>query len=220
MPGGSVSQGMETQNDGKLGPAEEYNSIPKMVLRAPRPTKMDIPTVTIPLDHQRQVNVMPEGGMEFASQQEKSEFDEFYSEALAGNFMAMNIVGFSYEKGKGVEKNLGLAKMWYDKASLIGNDAPRKALTQLEGPRNVTDSTDVPEGGSFQLRGKKPSINLLIKQSPSVVFDASAIKIDKDATEYSGLSFKECADLGLLSNQKVVLLRDDEKGYIFSYESD
>lgn len=74
---------------------------------------------------------MPEGGISYAAEKEKSGFELFYSRAMAGDGRAMDVVGCLYEKGKGVAKNLDLAKMWYEKAISSGNDASKKSLGRL-----------------------------------------------------------------------------------------
>lgn len=79
---------------------------------------------------------MPEGGLSYAGaditdSDEESEFENILKLANTGNPAAMDIIGYKYEKGRGVEKNLFLAKMWYEKALSNGNEAPRKAYTRV-----------------------------------------------------------------------------------------
>lgn len=77
---------------------------------------------------------MPEGGRTYArdsDSDEKKVFENMLCEANTGDNRAMDILSYKYEKGQGVEKDLYLAKMWYEKALADGNQAPRKAYTRL-----------------------------------------------------------------------------------------
>ncbi len=137
LPGlATVVHGMDDrQNELKCGPA------PSEITRA----KGQGPVRTINIGqglgivHEggslaRMRQCMPEGGLTYARDSDSDEekvLENMLCEANAGNNRAMDIIGYKYEKGQGVEKDLYLAKMWYEKALADGNQAPRKAYTRL-----------------------------------------------------------------------------------------
>ncbi|MCA9817971.1 MAG: SEL1-like repeat protein, partial [Cyanobacteria bacterium HKST-UBA01] len=53
-------------------------------------------------------------------------------------------LGLLYEKGIGVEKDLGEAKNWYKKASDSGSELAKEALARLDGG---AEGSDVKTGG-------------------------------------------------------------------------
>ena len=51
--------------------------------------------------------------------------------AEAGNYHAMEHLGYLYEKGLGVTQDYAQARQWYQKAAEAGNAGARQALSRL-----------------------------------------------------------------------------------------
>ncbi|MCI2056586.1 MAG: hypothetical protein LKJ86_05500 [Oscillibacter sp.] len=61
--------------------------------------------------------------------------DYYLSAAKLGDALAYTNIGYLYEKGQGVKKDVNEALNWYRMAAMAGEDRAKAALNRLSSPQ-------------------------------------------------------------------------------------
>jgi TPR repeat protein len=69
----------------------------------------------------------------------------FIKGAEAGDSFAMTNLGFMYEKGRGLARNVAEAVSWYRKVAALNDEFAKTAVQRLEPPPSNTASTPAPK---------------------------------------------------------------------------
>ena len=100
-------------------------------------------------------------------------------EAKAGNKEALMELGFIYETGDGVEKDIQKAKKYYSAAAELGNEDAQIALSLLQLSSNL-DKKSVSLTNSVTIKGSKNlDVDIEIKDLKEVIKKAK--QMDKEA---------------------------------------
>ena len=143
--------------------------------------------------------------------------------ARAGNQEALIKLGFMYENGKGVKKDLQMAKKYYSQAAELGNEDAQIALSLLQlrnniDKRNVSLSNKVNIQGDNQIEMKlsandlKETLNKAKKLDKdalytlAVIYDNGFGDIKPDRKRAIAL-YKKAAKMGSLKAKKVLELK-------------